>query len=220
MQEVTGLHFSFLPVDCFEEIKQELNLKGELLFSWHLRGDPSTYCGNATFFKPSLVLKERVNHLFKPFQEIASREEIHPSVIPRNALFLCFEHEGKPFWSVNTHLAWGPTPLDEPYKVEQAKILSDHLTALKEPFILSGDFNVTPNTQVVKLINAFGHNLTAEHDVTNTLNPQLHKAKHLFPQGLAVDYIVTHPALQVKHFEVIENQNLSDHRGLVVEFLI
>lgn len=219
MQEVTGAPLSFPQVDCFEEIKDKTGLHGELIISWSQKGIPGAYFGNATFYKPSLILKERIDLRFKPFQELEDPENLPPALHPKNALFLRFQSNQKEFWSINTHMSWGPTPLDEPYKIANAETLSHRLRTLDQPFILSGDFNVTMNTEVIKMLEPYGRNLTREYGITNTLNADIHKAQHLFPPGLAVDYIFTHPAISINHFKVIEQRNLSDHMGLVVEFL-
>lgn len=219
MQEVAGGSVSFPKIDCFAEIQKRTGLQGELLTSWNQLGDSKSYFGNATFYNPSFRLKERNELRFKPFQEIDYHNNTPPPAEhPKSALFLRFEHESKTFWCVNTHLAWGPTPLDEPYKVKDAKLLASKLTTLDAPFILSGDFNVISETEVIKQLEPLGRNLTREYALSNTLDFAIHRAKHLFPPGLAVDYIFIHPSIQEAHFSAINTRTLSDHIGLMAEF--
>lgn len=220
LQEVAGGSVSFPKIDCFAHIKKESGLQGVLLPCWHRRGEKEGYFGNATLYGPALALKEQKQLRFKPFQELDYSADASPATHPKSVLFLRFEHEGQDFWSLNTHLAWGPTPFDEPYKVKDAQRLAHALSIEHIPFILSGDFNVVSNTEVIKLLEPFGRNLTQEYGLTNTLDPQLHKAQHLFPPGLAVDYIFTHPSITVTRFEALSHHHLSDHIGLIAEFFL
>lgn len=209
LQEVSGDLISFGGIDCFATLQERLKIPGELLITWQRTGHPKAYFGNATFYR--LPLKNRFDFRTLPDKEI---DESCPSTHPRSALFLEFDE----FWAVNTHLSWGPTPLDEPYKVENAKKLVEQIKMLKKPFILSGDFNVTPDTEVIKLFEPYARNLTKEHGIANTLNAHIHRAKQLFPPGLPVDYIFTSPGIEVLHFDVLNRVNLSDHLGLTLEF--
>lgn len=218
LQEV-GWSFSFPQEDCFQIIQQKTGLCGELLVTWYHKKGREGYFGNATFFNPSLQLKKTVHLHFKPVLEIPDPALLPIEEHPKGALFLCFETHHKPFWCINTHLAWGPTPLDKPYKIEDAQFLSSHIQALAAPFLLSGDFNVQPDTEVVKILESHGRNLTKEWNISNTLNAKLHRATHLFPPGLAVDYIITHPSLHIHDFQQVDH-DLSDHMGLIVEFSI
>lgn len=216
LQEV-GWSFSFPNVDCFHLIQKKTGLCGEMLTTWRHRKGKKGYFGDATFFKPSLQLKKKVHLHFKPVLEIPDPDLLPIEEHPKGALFLCLETDGKPFWCINTHLAWGPTPLDEPYKIEDAQFLSSHIKALELPFLLSGDFNVRPDTEVVKILESHGRNLTKEWNISNTLNGNIHLAKHLFPKGLAIDYVITHPSLRIHDLKRVD-RDLSDHTGLIVEF--
>ncbi|MEI6532126.1 MAG: endonuclease/exonuclease/phosphatase family protein [Chlamydiota bacterium] len=218
MQEVTGGAEGFTDIDCFTEIKKRTGMQGELAVSWNRAGDKSAYLGNATFFSPSIILEERVDLRFTPLEELEDSKKTAASRHPRNALFLRFKKDSDFFWSVNTHMAWGPTPFDEPYKIEAAKILARNMEQLKEPFLLAGDFNVVTDTEVIGLIEPLARNLIREKGVINTLNPRLHRVPELFPPGLAVDYIFIHPSISINNFKVLDQVDLSDHQGLMVDF--
>ena len=220
LQEVSGPGVSFNQWDCFAEIIRETALQGEILTSWTKKQDPAGYFSNATFYSSRVKLKEQINLSFAPFQEIEDPENLNAAVHPKNALFLRFGIGEKEFWTINTHMAWGPTPFDEPYKVDNARVLAAQLSLLEHPFILSGDFNVVTTTEVMRLVAAHGTNLTEQHGISNTLNARLHKAQHLFPPGLAVDFIIVHEKIKTDNFKVVQEEDLSDHLGLTVEFSI
>lgn len=217
LQEVSGHSVSFDDIDCFTEIQKNSPLKGELFISWHRQNAPQSYFGNATFFHPSFKVQERRNIWLRPFREIEGSDK-DPSLHPRSALFLRLSDGTQAFWSINTHLAWGPTPQDAPYKIEQARILAREIEKLDAPFILSGDFNVVKDTEVVRLLESSGSNVTK--DVTNTLNPRLHRVKELFPPGLSVDFIITDPSIRAENLEVLEKLDLSDHLGIRGELFL
>ncbi len=111
-------------------------------------------------------------------------------------------------------MAWDITPLDAPYEIKQASILVNYLQTLHQSFILSGDFNVIPETQVVKNFDRLASNLIARYKITSTLNYKTHRVQQLFPPRLAVDYIYTSSDIKVKIFEGGCKQTLSDHLGL------
>lgn len=222
-QEVSGGKFnSFNHEDNFEEIKQRLDYTGELTKRFTAINDPSNYFANATFIKADFSLIKKQVLWLAPFQEYAQFPPIRsdPQKTPYNLLHLTLEIRGKRLHSLNTHLAWGPTPEDEPYKVMQGKMLYEYVKQINEPFVLSGDFNLTNDSQVVKWMQTIGRDLATESRITNTLNSKTHHAPHLFPPGLAVDYIFVDKQTKVLDFQLIDKPDLSDHLGLMVKIEI
>lgn len=199
-------------IDCFQIMKEELGYEGIMNKTIVRRSDAKSYIGNATFFKPSVPLKAAKELFLKPYVE--TDEHIDAQDAPRAALMTTFLLNNKEVTFINCHLAWGPTPEDEPYKIDQAKILIDYIKSLKTSFVLTGDFNVTADSQIVKWMNEIGRNLNLENNITNTLNPDIHAAKVLFPKGLAVDYAFASKQILVSDFHVVDKPNLSDHFGL------
>lgn len=200
-------------IDCFATIKKELHMEGILNTTIAKRDDHASYFGNATFFKPTLKLEAMQEIFLKPYAE-AGDTPIPPADAPRAALATTFALEGNSYTFINCHLAWGPTDEDEPYKIEQGKILYEYVKSLQNPFILTGDFNVNKNSQTVSWIEELGRNLVVEKGITNTLNPNVHAAKHLFPPGLGVDFAFVTKDITVKDFQLIDTPDLSDHLGL------
>ncbi len=199
--------------DVFDILKRELDYDGELAMTMKLKDDPSSYFGNATLFKKGFSVKNKKVVWLKPYGEFERSEIKIQEVVkkaPRCALALQFDLPNN-MWFVNTHMAWGPTPYDEPYKIEQGKILEAFLSTLSHPYLLSGDFNVTKDSQIVAAINGIATNHAK--NLSNTLNPNVHQASQLFPPGLAVDYIYTKDVI-ASGFNLVDNPDLSDHFGL------
>lgn len=226
LQEVTGLQTEVgnihSQIDCFQELQKILGgmYQGELAISDRLTSNPTTsYFGNATFYKKSLQkvsAKEIV--LYKNTSPFPS-DAVTFEKFGRVALHITFSLEGKLISFVNTHLAWGQTPEEQPYQREQNAVFVRYLTTLVNPFVISGDFNLTPQQPTILQINNLANNLTTQNSVMNTLNPRTHRAKHLFPPGFPVDYIFTSRDLTVQNFEVIQ-ADISDHFGLSAEVIL
>lgn len=214
-QEVTGGSLNRHNIDCFNYLKNNLGYGGELSVSWRVKGDKNSYFGNATFFKKSFSVKDKKIIWLKDYQEVTLHTPF--PYRPYSVLSLGLDILGKTVQVINTHLLWGPTPQDSKEKLKQGQKLYKYLKTVDNPFILSGDFNVDQSSQIVSWISTLGRNLTVENNVTNTLNFRTHRVKHLFPRGLAVDYIFVDRRLQVKNFKVVEDEDLSDHFALAAE---
>jgi len=215
-QEVSGGELSKDKSDNFSVFKDALSMEGILAVGTHKAKDPSSYYGNATFYKSSLDLVSDEVIWLKPFSRF-DRWEVGGDFsrnLPRNAIALQFKLKEKYFWSINTHLAWGPTPHDEPYKVNQVKVLEDFIKKIREPFVLTGDFNITKNSEIIRRFDKLAINHSLQTGLKNTLNPNLHRVKELFPLGLAVDFIYTSFGMEANSFDLVNNPDLSDHYGL------
>lgn len=217
-QEVSGGLFSDRKNDLFTALKETLGYNGFQAKTWNVTGEPASYEGNATLFKQSLRLENEEVIYLKPYTEISDHENRNIGMDPRCAIVTTFSTNGQKLTTINTHLTVGPDSEDEPFKVEQGKILYEYMKTVPTPFILSGDFNVNPRSQIVRWIDTLARNLTTENKVTNTLNPKIHRASHLFPPGIVVDYIYVSHDIKVKKFFVVQDEKarFSDHLGLVV----
>lgn len=200
-------------IDCFQTIKESLGMAGVLNTTIAKRADAASYIGNATFFKPSLPFQKTQELFLQPYKEIGDTP-IPSEQLPRAALLTTFAFPKKEITFINTHLAWGPNHRDETYKLTQAKKLYEHLQSLSSSFVLTGDFNVDKHSKIVSWFNTLAVNLVTEADITNTLNPNIHAAKVLFPIGLGVDFAFTTKDLTVTDFHLVDTPDLSDHLGL------
>ncbi len=221
LQEVAGGPLAYNHKDCYTEILETTGLLGEVAVSVRVRGDPSSYIGVATFYRPEWQPIASRTVWLKRYQEIPRSDRLDARTISRCALVTILARGNDRLMVINTHLAWGPTPNDTLYKKNQAEKLYQWIRHhRRDPFLLVGDFNLNPNTNMVSRLSSLGVNLTKRYRVTNTLNPRTHYAKHLFPSGLPVDYIITDRRLHIKKFFVEETADLSDHYGLIVEFQV
>lgn len=204
-------------IDCRSEIEKSLLRKSVFVKTMNEREDQNSYYGNGVFFKPTFTRIYSKSVFLAPYLEV-DRKFNRWEKLGRAALFTKFEADGKSFWVINAHLAWGETPYDKDYKIKQAEKLFREIEKLGEPFILAGDFNVVQTTKTASMFDELGRNLSREFGLKNTLNPRTHPVKHLFPPGLAVDYIFVSDKISVKNFRLVDEIDLSDHFGLLLEF--
>lgn len=216
LQEVTTGKVSFNNISCPEHLHASFQNTHTMEYAktWESAEDTNGSFGNATLYRNFFSLAQKKILRLKPFRKIPDFEKRHVDDDPRLALGLLLSYQEKRFWSLNTHLAWSPTSKDTPEKLSQGKKLVEFIKGINDPFILSGDFNVDTESQIISWLSLYGKNLIAENSLTNTLNPRTHYAKSLFPMGVAVDFIFTAHKIRVENFQVIDEPDLSDHFGL------
>ncbi|MBI2033179.1 MAG: hypothetical protein HYT10_01810 [Candidatus Levybacteria bacterium] len=205
---------SLVGINCFKRLTNTLGYKGELTNIVELATPDGKYfsMGNATLFKPSLPLHKDAIVWLRPFQKYTTLDKPRVEEYPRNALILRLTNQ-HPLLFINTHLAWSKTSDDTPEKLQQAEILFSYIKSLKTPFVLTGDFNVSLSSEIIKHLNQLARNLTLEYEITNTLNPSIHKAKDVFPKGLVVDFAYASASVLITDFRLIDTPTLSDHFG-------
>lgn len=222
LQEVAGGIHGHNNINCYKELQNSLpNYSSNLSIAHKLINNSDSYMGNATFVKKPLIILEK--------EEIRSKDQLLITVdeskkweeIPRTCLVSKIQLPNLTFlYSINVHFPWSPTPVDTEHKTLLGEKIINRINSLSAPFILTSDFNSTSNTQLIKMFDQIGKNLTTENHITNTLNPHTHREQQLFPPGLAVDFIFTKKSLPIADFKVIDSPDLSDHYGLVAEINI
>jgi endonuclease/exonuclease/phosphatase family metal-dependent hydrolase len=218
LQELTGNHTISGNINShrntYAELQKILQEKyyGILSITQRYISSRDAFLGNGTFYKKQFILKDKKEIVLSKFDRFPSDETDYTNV-GRILLHLIFEIEGKEISFLNTHFAWGKDPIEKPHQKKQGEILINYLKTVRPPFVLSGDFNLTPDQSLIKKISSLTHNFTTENSVITTLDPENHRAKELFPPGIAVDYIFTSKDITVKNFAVVD-EDLSDHFGL------
>lgn len=131
----------------------------------------------------------------------------------RNIQFLTLEQPAGPMTVINFHGLWnglGKGDTDE--RLEQSRRILDFTSTLDHPFVLVGDFNLTPDTQSLRMIEKTGlRNLVREYGITSTRTSFYSK-----PERFA-DYAFASPGIEVRDFKVLPDE-VSDHAALYLEF--
>ncbi|MGH7203587.1 MAG: endonuclease/exonuclease/phosphatase family protein [Candidatus Levyibacteriota bacterium] len=219
LQEVTGKETRcgnfYSKRDTFAELQNLLNEthNGELSITQRYTSNPHSYFGNATFYKKAFSLLEKKEIVLFHNTEFFPSDAKTFEGVGRKLLHLKLAIYGKSVSFLNTHFAWGPTPVERPYQTEQGDKIVAYLKTVNKSFVFSGDMNLTVDQPTIQKLGEFAVNLTQKKHITNTLNPRLHNVKQLFPLGLAVDYIFLTEDITVESFAVLED-DISDHFGL------
>jgi endonuclease/exonuclease/phosphatase family metal-dependent hydrolase len=198
--------------DCFNELQKILadNYQGEFVLAERFTSSPTSYMGNAIFYKKEFLLAEKKTLTLNPSQKPFSSDAVSFESEGRSLLHLKLTTAGKTISFLTTHLAWAPTSEEHPHQTKQAAVFIDYLKTVPHPFVLSGDFNLNPQQPVIRKINMLAKNLTSAAGITNTINSETHRVKGL---KTAVDYIYVTEDIVVKEFRVLE-EDISDHLGL------
>lgn len=117
----------------------------------------------------------------------------------------------------NHHGYHEPDPLGSEKSVACMQRVIEHLQQLEGPLVFCGDFNLSPESKPVKLLNESLslNNLTASNKISTTLS-EAFRIKNL---AIACDYIYTSSDISVKEFTV-SDRVVSDHKPLILEFTI
>ncbi len=208
--------------NCFALLTQllEETHHSELVIAETFTSSPSSFLGNATFYKKGFQLLSKESlHLHQRSLPFPSDEKTFEDQ-GRAALFLTLQIADKQLALCNVHFPWAKTPDEQPHQIAQGEKLLQKIRTLPHPFIITGDFNLTSDQPTIQELNGIAKNLTTEFGITNTLNPRKHRAKDIFPEGFAVDYIFVSSDIKANNVEVLQNEDLSDHFGLTTELEI
>jgi len=130
----------------------------------------------------------------------------------RNMQWLECRYNNKPYSIVNVHGLWnGMGKTDTPARINQSQRIRDFVENLKNPKIVCGDFNLRPDTESIKIVEAGMNNLIKAHNINSTRTSYYPK-----PEKFA-DYIFTCPQIAVNAFEVLRDE-VSDHAPLLLDF--
>ena len=221
MQEVTVGGFNLTgdkSANLFEILKKKLKLNGVYHGDLKLTGLPRSSFGNAVLTKFG-IKKSRVI-ILKKFRPVTLEEldgagafEIRPK-IPRHMLDVLVDSPIGELYAISIHGAWTAPPSDTPETLRQAKIIVKVLKSLGEtPFIMGGDLNATPQSEVIKMVCGVANNLMINSFFEYTTHPKIHK---IVPRKFLVDYIFTSKHFKVLSFDVPEI-TVSDHLPIVAE---
>lgn len=123
-------------------------------------------------------------------------------------------HINKRIYSIlNVHGLWnGQGKIDSPDRITQSQRIKEFMDTINVPKILCGDFNLKPDTESMRILEAGMNNLIKIHNIKSTRT-------NLYPkEEKFADYILTSPAITINHFEVMQNE-VSDHSPLFLDFV-
>jgi endonuclease/exonuclease/phosphatase family metal-dependent hydrolase len=105
----------------------------------------------------------------------------------------------------NVHGLYSQDKLDTEHTIEQSKFILEKLGAKGLPTILLGDFNLSPETESIALINKRYNNINSAFGISSTR-----------PSGPMIDFIFLSKEFTAKSLTV-EEIDASDHYPLILE---
>lgn len=129
--------------------------------------------------------------------------------------YITLETADGPMTIVNVHGAWQPGGKnDTSERLEQSHKILNFTRQFSHPLILSGDLNLNPETESIRLIeNAGWENLIRTNGITSTRTSLYTK-----PEKFA-DYVFVKNGIQVQDFKILPDE-VSDHAALSLRFTI
>lgn len=94
--------------------------------------------------------------------------------------------------------------------LRQCQQIMDYIDTLDGPVILAGDFNLSPTSKSIEMINSKLRNLPLEYKLKTTRN-------HLTNKSEVCDYIFVNDQVNIQNFEMLEDV-VSDHAALLLDF--
>jgi len=129
----------------------------------------------------------------------------------RNLQYATLNHDGAHQTVMNFHGLWngkGKGDCDE--RLEQSDRIIDFVRSRTEPFVLCGDFNLTPETESLQKLERAGlRNLVSEYGITDT-RTSLYKKPLRY-----ADYAFVSDGVEVEDFKVLPDE-VSDHAPLLI----
>ncbi len=182
-------------------------------FDFEGRVDFDISFGQATFVK-KIHQVDSEGSIFTHLDRNQARKALD---FPANFHYVRFQAQGKKFVVLNFHgLSEPGSKLDTPERLNQSWLIKNFLTKETGAKILTGDFNLLPETQSIAILEENLLNLIKKSKIPRTrsrLSPFFGKADF---QKFA-DYVLVSPEVKVINFEV-PDVAVSDHLPMVLEF--
>jgi len=129
----------------------------------------------------------------------------------RNLQIVTVDIKGKKLHILNHHGHHVPdTKAGNSETLRQMMLIAAEIDKIDGPLILCGDFNLTPDTKSISVLNKKLTNLSLVHKLqeTGTVLSNIHAT---------VDYIFVNDLVKVRHFKM-SDEVVSDHKALILEF--
>lgn len=170
--------------------------------------------GNEVLSKHPIVKAENIFY-YKNYANFTDTSKFRQEDHPRAFENVILNIKDKQLQIINLHGIWNKDKIGDERTIEQSEIILSHVRD-DIPCIVTGDFNLLPNTQSIKKINKKLMNLIEKYNIKST--------RPTFDDGLdkgdlVCDYIFVNDKVKVNDFRVL-NIGASDHFPLILDFEI
>ncbi|OGE19792.1 hypothetical protein A3J19_04085 [Candidatus Daviesbacteria bacterium RIFCSPLOWO2_02_FULL_41_8] len=115
---------------------------------------------------------------------------------------------------LNYHGIWTKEKIGNPETLAACKRINKLATEVSYPTIITGDFNLFPDTKSMKVFQNHFISLVDKYHIQAT-RPESNELNHL--QRNVVDFILVTPNIKIKSFKVLDS-DVSDHLPLILDF--
>lgn len=169
--------------------------------------------GNAVFSRYPITGTETVFYDV-PYGEREDIPEYYEHT-PRNLQRVTLNADGTEINVFNTQGVWGTDGRDSARRIEMGRVIAESVRG-KKNVILTGDFNVNPDTESIaqverELTNVFAGELVSTFNMRHKTNPAFASA--------VVDMVFVSPEIEILE-KSCPDVNVSDHRPLLVTLKI
>jgi endonuclease/exonuclease/phosphatase family metal-dependent hydrolase len=171
--------------------------------------------GNETFSKYPIIRSRNI-HFYKTYEYARDwtnwESEDHGRAVVVSEIAVGNES----VQILNLHGIWTKDKQGDQRTIDECKFLVDLSLQKNMPTIITGDFNLYPDTKSISILNENFRNLTDVYDIKTT-RPLSKSNGHV--NRNVVDYIFVNELVKVVNFEVIQT-DITDHLPLLLEFEI
>ncbi|MBI5734081.1 MAG: endonuclease/exonuclease/phosphatase family protein [Candidatus Kerfeldbacteria bacterium] len=154
------------------------------------------------------IASARIEHYFKHYSLEIDHTNFAKIDHPRSVAIAEIKCGQKSFTLVNIHGTYSTNKIDTPRSLKQSQYLVNLKKQIKGPLMLAGDFNVTPETKSIKMLNQHYRNMTKKFGIITTLPGR----KIMAIDNFFINHKIKPLALQTYQ------TTISDHLPLVFEF--
>ena len=196
----------FLTVDEIKRLnKMNLTYSPVISFSFMRR---KAEFGNAILTKAKILNQNTVFTRLEYKKDFDYESDDHNI---RNLLHVIVDNKGKQLHILTHHGHHVPNhKKGNEDTLRQCNQIAEYIKGLKGEIILTGDFNLEPNSESINKINKILRNLAIEAQLITTRTPLTHKTE-------VCDYIFVNDEVRVKSFNALDDV-VSDHKALILEF--
>lgn len=167
--------------------------------------------GLAIFINKNLQVKSAGD--FFVFRQKNDYELGNYNTMPRNIQFINFTKSNKKFTICNVHGIWVDKDKgDTPSRIKQSEMIQKFLDNEAGEKIVLGDFNLTLNTESIRILEENLRNLIKEYKILST------RSKFFPGDERYADFTLVSSGIKVIYFQV-PNIEVSDHLPMILEFL-
>ena len=169
------------------------------------------YYGLTMLVKKSLTIKEEGDIFVYKDKGYIYEEEVGNHA--RNLQYATIETKKGLRIVMNFHGLWnGKGKADSDERLLQSDNIVRFAKDISNPYVLCGDFNLTPETESLKKLEESGmRNLIKEFNITST------RSSHYTKPIRFADYALVSEGVEVKDFRVLPDE-VSDHLAMCLEF--